>query len=611
MKKILLCTLLISLSFAVFAQRTIVGTVTDAESGEPLIGAAITVTGTKEGTLTDIDGAYTLRNIPRIAKSLTFSSVGYTSQTVNLDTSNVVNIKLKSSESIQEVVVIGYSSVKKSVLSGAVQGNSIKSREYKKNKPIRIEPKNTEKYGNTAENAFITTKDDALSTFSIDVDNAAYTNIRRKINEGQKPPQEAVRIEEMINYFDYNIPQPTGNEPVVVNTELADCPWAKGHLLLKMDIQGKKETYKTSPPNNFVFLIDVSGSMQSADKLFLLKNAFKTFVSSLRSNDLVSIVAYAGNAGLVLDATEGSQKEKILKAIESLEAGGSTAGGEGINLAYKIAEEHFFPEGNNRVILATDGDFNVGVSSTAQLERLIENKRHTGIYLSVLGFGTGNINDEGMETLADKGNGNYYYIDSEKEADRVLRQKLVSTILTVANDVKFQVEFNPLKVASYRLVGYENRLLDDVDFNDDKKDAGDLGAGQSVTAFYEIIPTEMASSANTTPKIDPLRYQTQVLTPESRSNEWVFVKMRYKRPTRFKSTLLEKSFEAAPKKWADASEDFRFAASVAAFGQLLRNSAHKGECTYDDIIEWANAAKGDDVEKSEFIDLVKKIKILQ
>src|SRR5207237_128143 len=349
---------------------------------------------------------------------------------------------------------------------------------------------NTEEYGRIAENGFLRVTDNPLSTFSIDVDRASYSNVRRFLDSGQMPVRDAVRIEQMVNSFTYDYPQPSGGDPFSVTTEIAACPWNAKNRLLLVGVQGKNINTDDLPPSNLVFLIDVSGSMQAANKLPLLKESLGLLVNNLRAKDRVAIVVYAGNAGLVLPSTPGSDKARILEAINSLEAGGSTAGGEGIRLAYETAKENFLDHGNNRVILATDGDFNVGVSSDGELERLIETKSKSVVALTVLGFGMGNIKDSKMELLAEKGDGNYAYIDSLGEAKKTLVTEMGGTLLTIAKDVKLQIEFNPTKVLAYRLIGYENRLLQKEDFHNDAKDAGDMGAGHSVTALYEIVPTD-------------------------------------------------------------------------------------------------------------------------
>jgi Ca-activated chloride channel family protein len=463
---------------------------------------------------------------------------------------------------------------------------------------------NTEEYGRIVENGFKSVSSNPLSTFSIDVDRAAYANVRRFLNDGELPPPDAVRIEEMINYFQYDYPQPEGEAPFSLSTELSNCPWNKKHQLALIGLQGLKIELKNLPPNNLVFLLDVSGSMNSPDKLPLLRSAMRLLVDHLRPEDRVSIVVYAGAAGVVLEPT--SDKVKILKAINRLEAGGSTAGGEGIELAYKMAKKSFIEEGNNRVILATDGDFNVGATSDGELVRLIEEKRKSGIFLSVLGFGTGNYKDSKMEQLADKGNGNYAYIDDILEAKKVLVTEMGGTLVTIAKDVKIQVEFNPSVVKAYRLIGYENRIMAAEDFNNDKKDAGELGAGHTVTALYELIP---ADSPEKIPGTDALKYQTTQILP---NDELMTIKLRYKQPDGDTSKLIEKAIKATETS-QNSSKNFRFASAVAEFGLLLRHSEYEADANFDQVIQRAKAAKGADSEgyRAEFIRLVEKAQLLE
>ncbi|MEH1913133.1 vWA domain-containing protein [Nostoc sp.] len=468
---------------------------------------------------------------------------------------------------------------------------------------------NTENYNRIEDNPFHRVGNDPLSTFSIDVDTASYSNVRRFITQGELPPKDAVRIEELINYFTYNYPQPKGDRPFSVTTEVAAAPWNSQHKLVQVGLQGKRLESKTLPPSNLVFLIDVSGSMDDPNKLPLVQQSLKLLVNQLRPEDRVSLVVYAGNAGLVLPATAGSQKSIILAAIDRLKAGGSTAGGQGIELAYKIAKESFLKSGNNRVILATDGDFNVGVSSDGDLTRLIEQKREQGIFLTVLGFGTGNYKDGKMEQLADKGNGNYAYIDTLLEAKKVLVNDLRGTLFTIAKDVKIQVEFNPAKVQAYRLIGYENRLLQNQDFNDDKKDAGDIGTGHSVTALYEIIPTGTKSDVKL-PEIDPLRYQRSGETVSNAAgNELMQVKLRYKLPQDSTSQLITQTIQDDDLRTDQIpSTNLRFAAAVATFGMVLRDSEYKGDASYDLVMKLATQGKGEDQEgyRGEFIRLVEQ-----
>ena len=465
---------------------------------------------------------------------------------------------------------------------------------------------NTEEYGRINENEFLEAANHPLSTFSIDVDTASYSNVRRFIEQGQLPPADAVRIEELINYFKYNYPEPDGDVPFSISAELARCPWQPPHKLIHVGLQGKRVSLANAPANNLVFLIDSSGSMNSPDKLPLLKSAFRLLTDQLREQDRVAIVVYAGSAGLVLPSTSGSDKKTILSAIDKLEAGGSTAGGAGIRLAYDVTRQSFVPSANNRVILATDGDFNIGVSSDGELLRLIESERESGVFLSVLGFGTGNIKDSKMELLADKGNGNYAYIDTIREARKVLVNGLGGTLNTIAKDVKVQVEFNPAKVQAYRLIGYENRLMRAEEFNDDKKDAGELGAGHSVTALYEIIPVGVAAKL---PHVDQLRYQSHKVKPASFTNdELMTVKLRFKSPKDAASEMVARSVMDEDTDAASASENTRFAAAVAEFGMLLRDSKSKGQASFENCLALARESRGDDSQgyRAEFISLVEK-----
>lgn len=463
---------------------------------------------------------------------------------------------------------------------------------------------NTEEYGKIIENPFLGAKDNPLSTFSIDVDNAAYSNVRRYLSEwNQLPPNGAVRLEEMINYFDYDYPQPTGEHPFSVNMELSQAPWAQEHQLLHIGLQGKDLNYDELKPSNLVFLIDCSGSMSSNNKLPLLKKGLKMLLSQLDDKDKVAIVAYAGAAGLVLPATPASQANKILSALDRLEAGGSTAGGQGIELAYKTAQEALIEGGNNRVILATDGDFNVGPSSSSDLVDLITEKRKLDIYLTICGFGMGNYKDDSMEQISNAGNGNYFYIDNEKEAKKVFVREMRANMFSIAKDVKIQIEFNPQWVKAYRLVGYENRLLKAEDFDDDTKDAGELGAGHTVTAIYEIIPQGSASTQKVTQQ-PALKYQ-DAPSIKNNSSDLMTLKLRYKPLDSDKSKLLEFNLnkDAAVEQ---TSDNFRFSAAVAAFGMLLRDSEFKGTANFDKVKNWALSAKGQDPngDRAELVKLI-------
>ena len=470
---------------------------------------------------------------------------------------------------------------------------------------------NTEEYDRIYENRFKDVLENPLSTFSIDVDTASYSNVRRFVQMNRMPPKDAVRIEEMINYFTYDYPKPEGAHPFSIVTEISSSPWNAANYLVHIGLQGKTLDYDQIKPCNLVFLIDSSGSMNSPHKLPLLKKAFRLLLNELDGMDRVAIVAYAGSAGMVLPSTPVSQKDRILRAIENLHAGGSTAGGAGLRLAYRVAEENLLQEGNNRVILATDGDFNVGVSSTAELVRLIEEKRKADIYLTICGFGMGNYKDGRMEQISNAGNGNYFYIDNIREAEKVFVTELRATLFTIARDVKIQIEFNPEKVKAYRLIGYENRVLAREDFNDDTKDAGELGAGHTVTALYEIVPAGSPQPVRTS---DPLKYQqTRVTGPATGSNELMTVKLRYKPPREGVSRLIQKPVLHRDIPLMDTSDNFRFAAAVAGFGMLLRDSPFKGNLTYDDVITLARGSKGNDEKgyRAEFISLVKTCALLQ
>ncbi|MGE6396504.1 vWA domain-containing protein [Chryseobacterium scophthalmum] len=466
---------------------------------------------------------------------------------------------------------------------------------------------NDEEYASLIENPFELTKSQPVSTFSIDVDNASYSNIRRMINEGQAVDKNAVRIEEMVNYFKYDYPQPQNNHPFSIITEYGDSPWNPNHKLLKIGLQGKNVPMNNLPPSNIVFLIDTSGSMDESNKLPLLKESLKVLLNQLRPQDKVGIIAYAGSAGVVLPSTSASDKNKILEAFEKLEAGGSTAGGEGIELAYKLAKENFIKGGNNRVVLATDGDFNVGTSSVANLETLIEEKRKTGIFLTCLGYGMGNYKDDKMETLANKGNGNYAYIDNLQEANKFLGKEFAGNIYTIAKDVKVQIEFNPKFVKSYRLIGYENRKLRNEDFVNDKIDAGELGSGHTVTALYEIIPVNVDSEF--LPNEGKLKYSSNTAS-KGCGDELATVKFRYKKPDGEKSTEISQIVKNSSSGILSASPDFKFATSVAWFGLVLRDSKLIKNKNLNAIENLAGEGKNRDEEgyRSEFMKLIQSYK---
>lgn len=470
---------------------------------------------------------------------------------------------------------------------------------------------NTEEYNTMKENEFKDALQNPLSTFSIDVDKASYSNVRRFLSQNQMPTKDAVRIEEMINYFKYDYPQPMGEHPFSTQTELSQCPWNKDHKLLHIGIQGKSIDFENLKPSNLVFLIDVSGSMEDPNKLPLVKASLKMLIESLDKRDRIALVTYAGNAGLVLPSTSCSEIDLIEDAIDNLNAGGSTAGGEGIVLAYKIAKENLIKEGNNRVILATDGDFNVGVSSTSELISLMEEKRKDNIYLTICGFGTDNYKDGRMEQISGVGNGNYFYIDNIQEAKKVFVTEMRANLFTIAKDVKIQVEFNPANVKSYRLIGYEDRMLNKEDFNNDKKDAGELGASHTVTALYEIVP---AGAESNTSGVDKLNYQEEnkVKTSNPRSNELMVLKLRYKPINSEESKSIETVVLNEAIELDKTSDNFRFASSVAAFGMLLRQSQYIGDFTYDDDKTLAQNAKAKDDEgyRAECIKMIETASLL-
>lgn len=473
-------------------------------------------------------------------------------------------------------------------------------------------PKDTagEGYDHVAENDFIAVADDPRSTFSIDVDTASYSNIRRYLEGGSMPPPEAVRVEEMINYFSYNYESPIGTGPFSINTEVSGTPWNEDSLLVSVGLQGQRIDMSEVGARNLVFLLDVSGSMNNADKLPLLKQGLGMLVNNLRDNDRVSIVVYAGASGVVLEPTMGNDKPRIMEALQRLQAGGSTNGGDGIKLAYKMASKNFEKDGINRVILATDGDFNVGVTNRTELVELIEDKRKSGVFLSVLGFGTGNMQDSTMEMLADKGNGNYAYIDNKAEARKVLVEEAGGTLVTIAKDVKIQVEFNPAEVENYRLIGYENRKLAHADFNDDTKDAGEIGAGHSVTALYEVTPKGSSTKSAT----DKLKYQDKSeLSAAAKSGELLTVKVRYKKPNGNKSKLISLPVSGDDRGIRNTTKDYRFAAAVAQFGMILRHSKYKGSANYDEVLKLAGESLGSDRHghRKAFLALVKKAKSIQ
>ncbi len=470
-----------------------------------------------------------------------------------------------------------------------------------------------DKYDLIVDNPFLSVARNPLSTFSIDVDTASFSKVRMYLlQQDRLPPPDAVRIEELVNYFPYHYAPPTDARPFAARVEVASCPWHPGHRLVRVGIKGKEIDQKRRPLSNLVFLLDVSGSMNQPNKLPLLKRSMKLLVDQLSENDRVAIVVYAGAAGLVLPSTSGDDKQVILDGIERLQAGGSTNGGQGIQLAYQIAHDHFIPGGTNRLILCTDGDFNVGTTSQGELIHLVQQNARQNVFLTVLAFGMGNHNDAMLEQISNKGNGNYAFIDNVQEARKMLVEQMSGTLVTIAKDVKIQVEFNPAEVAAYRLIGYENRILAAEDFNDDQKDAGEIGAGHTVTAFYEVTPTGTESNG-TTASVDPLKYQQGArLSSVSRGGELMTLKLRYKQPESSTSELLTFAIKDAGSAFQAASTDFRFAASVAAFGMLLRNSQFKGDATYDSVLRIAGESVGDDPGgyRRELVEMVNRARSL-
>lgn len=598
MRTLFLSLLLLVTGFSFGQTGTIQGVCIDKTTNETLPFITVILLDAQKntvmGTQTDLDGLYKFSSVNPGVYYIKVKTVGY------LETNTQVNVKSGETTIVNLVLQEDFKVLEEIVLLSTTQHSVGRMR---KQKPVEH---NTESYDEFDENPFKMVTNAPLSTFSIDVDKASYSNVRRFINQGTLPPEDAVRIEEMINYFPYDYAVPQDDKPVAFHTAYTTCPWNMEHQLFTIGMQGKRIDMQQAPAGNLVFLIDVSGSMQSPDKLDLLKHGLYLLVDQLRGEDRVSIVVYAGSEGIVLEPTSGADKTTIKGSIERLTAGGSTAGAAGIELAYQLAEENFVEGANNRVILATDGDFNVGISDDGALIRLIEEKRKTGVFLSVLGFGTGNLKDSKMEKLADHGNGNYSYIDNILEAKKVLVEEMGGTLVTLAKDVKLQLEFNPEYVKAYRLIGYENRMLEDEDFNNDEKDAGDLGAGQTVTAIYEIIP---AGSSEVIPTVDSLKYQQmkpKTTVTGKANNELLTVKLRYKSPSGIKSNLLELPVLNTVVPFEQVSANHQFAMSVAAFGMLLRDSEYKGTASFDMVLNLARAAIGDnpDQYRAEFLELV-------
>lgn len=575
-------------------------------AGQPIPRARVTVIGTALDARSDSSGHYLLPAIPTGRVRLRASAPGYLAaeEDVVIRAASVArqNFALAPMARARDEVAKASGQALQphkdaERFDAAVAPSAAPAEPWRQ----RRQEWNTEAYARIEENRFLPVATSPVSTFSIDVDAASYSNVRRYLTQGALPPADAVRLEEMVNYFPYHYPDRAGEHPFGLMADAGPCPWADDHRLVRVALQARRVDSQELPPSNLVFLIDVSGSMQTPDKLPLVKRAFRALVQELRPRDRVAIVVYAGAAGLVLPSTPGSRKSEILDAIDRLEAGGSTAGGAGLKLAYDVAREHHLVEGNNRVILATDGDFNVGVSSDAEMIRLVERRREEGTFLTVLGFGTGNLKDTKMEQMADHGNGHYAYIDSYAEARKVFVREFGGTLFTVAKDVKIQVEFNPARVQAYRLLGYENRLLAREDFADDRKDAGELGAGQAVTALYEVVPVgaEPVALADS-----GLTYQDVSVRPSARhSRELLTVRVRYKLPTAAESRLFSRP---VTDRGGEPDEDFRFASAVAGFAMLLRDSEHRGTATFDRVIALARGARGSDPEgyRTEFVSLV-------
>lgn len=582
---------------------TVTGIVMDAADGTSITGCSVVNNRSKSGAITDVNGRYSIQ--AQKGDVLLFRFIGYKEEK-RVVKSAKLDVKMKTDDvALEECVVVGYGTMKTKAMTGAYVA-VCPTAMYDMDTRM-----NTEEYDRIQENGFKSVADTPLSTFSIDVDPASYSNMRRFINRGELPPADAIRTEELVNYFSYDYPKPTGNDPVKITVEAGTCTWNTAHRLVRIGLKAKEIPTEQLPASNLVFLIDISGSMWGANRLDLVKSSLKLLVNNLRNKDKVAIVTYAGSAGVKLEATSGGDKQKIREAIDELTAGGSTAGGAGIHLAYQIAKKNFISDGNNRIILCSDGDFNVGVSSAEGLDQLIEKERKSGVHLTVLGYGMGNYKDKKIQVLAEKGNGNHAYIDNLQEANRVLVSEFGATLHTVAKDVKLQVEFNPFQVQAYRLIGYESRLLKDEDFNNDAKDAGDMGAGHTVTAFYEVIPAGVKNEY--VGKVDDLKYQKKekmTLKPTG-SDELLTVKLRYKAPDKDVSRKMELPF--VDNKGDSVSSDFRFASAVAMFGQLLRDSDFKGTADYDKVIKLAKQGVNNDERgyRREFIRLVEAAKGLE
>ncbi len=606
-------TVIVITSFKTNISHHVTGIVYDGITSKRMPNVIVKVKGKSESTKTDQFGRYEI-DVPSKNSYLTFEKIGYETLQVPVAGRTIVEaflVHIVTETEVEEIIIHRPEAVNEIDDASHVAKINHQKKNFARqsNSNLSWTPQNsignvqinTEEYASVKETGFLIPQKSPYSTFSIDVDVASYSNVRRFLNNGQRPPVDAVRVEEMINYFEYDYQGPkSAKNPFAIHTEVALAPWNRNHQLIHIGLQGKRIDHKELPPSNLVFLIDVSGSMNAANKLPLLKSAFRLLTKQLRPEDKVSIIVYAGAAGLVLAPTSGDESEKIIKALDNLQAGGSTAGGAGIELAYKKAKEHFVENGNNRVILATDGDFNVGESSNTAMEKLIEQKRKDGIYLTVLGFGMGDYKDAKMEILADKGNGNYAYIDNILEAKKVLVNEFGGTLFTIAKDVKIQVEFNPQNVQAYRLIGYENRRLQDEDFNDDQKDAGELGAGHSVTALYEVIPVGVNSNYAS---IDPLKYQApKPVKNNGFADDLMTVKLRYKDPQipengqQDKSKLISRTITKHELKDKNLTNNFKWSATIAAYGMILKESEYKGDITMEEVVEMARSSRGVDKE---------------
>lgn len=599
------------------------GIVSDQEDLSALAGVEIKSNGSS-AVMTDGKGEFIVHALS--GSAITFSYVGYETFSFVANKDTLINVFLKPlANQIEEVVVQSYASIPKktvvgsaSLLRGSVSGVSVMSSGQKSNvsnsvviRGVSIQKDNTESYKAEKENSFLSPLKDPLSTFAADVDVASYNNMKRFIKLGQRPPEESIRVEEMINYFQYDLPSPKANEPVAILTEYTDSPWSPEHKLLRISLKGRDIPKENLAASNFVFLVDVSGSMDADNKLPLVKSSLKMLVNQLRTTDKVAIVAYAGQAKVLLESTSGDKKMKINEVIDGMEAGGSTAGGDGLKLAYRIAKQNFIKKGNNRIVMTTDGDFNVGSSSDEDMETLIAKEVNSLVNISVLGYGMGNYKDAKLEIIADKGRGNYAYINSISEARKAVVSEFGSTLFTIAKDVKIQVEFNPKFVQYYRLVGYENRLLAAEDFNNDKVLGGDMGVGHVVTAIYDIVPVGISSDVVSS--IDPLKYQkNKEKDLSNNSSDLATVKFRYKDVDSDKSKLQEHVVVGQSSKFNQASSDFKFITAVAELGMLMRGSKFKQNASFDALLDRARANKGKDDEgyRSEFIQIAGDAKAL-